>query len=231
MSKVGAFLEATRAPGRRSRGARGGGELHAAASGLQHTSGPREGEREFYYEVSGDAGAELKSEFLGTGNAGADGKLTLTLVLGADGLPKTLRVNATGTAAGLNDLGRRPDVGISEAELREFAIDRDVSAGKTVEFTAELDLRDRGLRDAALDVLRAGPGAGTAAAGLNLAREIGERAKIEYGVYDAGKREDTTNTDLVVVSLATEDSEQINTLTSLYRKPPGGVFERIDCLG
>lgn len=207
-----------------------GGELRAAAGGLQHTSGPREGEREFYYEVSGDAGAELKSELLGAGNAGVDGKLTLTLVLGADGRPQALRVNGTGTAAGLNDLGR-PDVGISEAELREFAIDRDVSAGKTIEFTGELDLRDRGLQDAALDILRAGPGAGTAAAGLNLAREIGERAKIEYGVYDAGKREDTTNTDLVVVSLATEDSEQVNTLSSLYRKPPGGVFERIDCIG
>lgn len=207
-----------------------GAKLRAAAGGLQFTSGPREGEREFYYEVSGDAGAELKSELLGAGNAGVDGKLTLTLVLGRDGLPLTLRVNGTGTAAGLNDLGR-PDIGISEADLREFAIDRDLSAGQTIEFSAELDLRDRGLQDAALGILRAGPSAGAAAAGLNLAREIGDRAKIEYGVYDASKRQDTTNTDLVVASLSTEDSEQVNTLRSLFRKPPGGVFERIDCNG
>lgn len=207
-----------------------GGRLRAAAGGLQYTAGPRAGEREFYYRVSGDAGAELKSELLGAGNAGLDGKLTLTLVLGADGLPKALRVNGTGTAAGLNDLGR-PDIGISAADLREFAIDRDLSAGRTIEFTGELDLRDRGLQDAALDILRAGPRAGTAAAGLNLAREIGERAKIEYGVYDASRRQDTTNTDLVVASLSTEDSEQVNTLRSLHRKPPGGIFERIDCTG
>ena len=207
----------------------GGGQLRAAAGGLQYTSGPREGEREFYYQVSGNAGAELKSELLGTGNAGASGKLTLTLVLAADGTPKTLRVNGTGTAAGLNDLGD-PNIGISEADLREFAIDRDVSAGKTIEFTGELDLRDRGLQDAALDILRAGPGADQAEAGLNLARELGNDAKIEYGVYDTTKREDTTNTDLVVASLTTEDSEQVNTLSSLHRKPPGGIFERIECL-
>jgi hypothetical protein len=57
-----------------------------------------------------------------------------------------------------------------------------------------------------------------------------DRAKVEYGVYDTTKREDTTNTDLVVASLTTEDTEQINTLTSLYRRPPGGTFEEIDCL-
>lgn len=209
-----------------------GGELRAAAGGLQFTGGPREGEREFYYEVTGDAGAELKSELLGAGNAGVDGKLVLTLVLGTDGLPKSLRVNGTGTAAGLNDLGRPGiGIGIGEADLHEFAIDRDLSAGKTVEFSAELDLRGSGLRDAALDVLRAGPRAGTAAAGVGLARAIGDRAKIEFGVYDTTEREDTTDTDLIVASLTTEDSVQVNTLASLYRKPPGGVLERIDCIG
>lgn len=207
----------------------GGGQLRAAVGGLQYTSGPRDGEREFYYEVSGDAGAELKSELLGSGNAGATGKLTLTLVLGTDGLPKALRVNGTGTAAGLNDLGD-PAIGLSEADLREFAIDRDLSSGKTIEFSGELDLRDRGLQDAALDILRAGPSAGVAQTGLDLARVISDEAKVEYGVYDASKREDTTNTDFIVASLTTEDSEQVNTLSSLYRKPPGGTFERIECM-
>lgn len=205
-----------------------GGELRAAAGGLQFTSGPREGEREFYYEVTGNAGAELKNELLGTGNAGATGKLTITLVLGTDGRPKTLRVNGTGTATGLNDLGN-PDIGVSEADLREFAIDRDLSSGQTIEFSGELDLRDRGLQDAALDILRAGPGADLPEAGLNLARVIGDNAKLEYGVYDTTKREDTTDTDLVVASLSTEDSEQINVLTSLFRKPAGGAFQRVDC--
>jgi hypothetical protein len=133
-----------------------GGQLRAAAGGLQYVSGPREAEREFYYQVSGSAGAELKSELLGAGNAGASGKLTITLVLASDGTPKTLRVNGTGTATGLNDLGD-PDIGLSEADLREFAIDRDVSSGHTIEFTGELDLRDPAVRDAALGILRAGP--------------------------------------------------------------------------
>lgn len=207
-----------------------GGELRAAAGGLQFTDGPRKGEREFYYQVSGKAGAELKSELLGAGNAGASGELTLTLVLGADGRPKTLRINGAGTAAGLNDLGD-PEVGISEADLREFAIDRDLSAGQTIEFSGELDLHERGLQDAALDILRADPGADRARTGIELARVIGDRAKVEYGVYDATRREDTINNDAIVASLSTEDSEQVNTLNALYRKPPGGSFQKIECLG
>lgn len=204
------------------------GELRAAAGGLLFTSGPREGEREYYYKISGRAGVELKSEMLGAGNAAVNGSMTVTLVIGADGLPKALRVNGTGTAAGLNDLGD-PSVGLSEADLREFAIDRDLSAGKTVEFTAELDLRNRDLSDAVFDILRAGPDADLPAAGLDLARILGDQAKIEYGIYDTSKREDTTNSGIVVASLKTEDTEQVNTLDALYRKPPGGTFQRIDC--
>lgn len=205
-----------------------GGELRAAAGGLQFTSGPREGEREFYYKISGKAGAELKSEVLGVGNAGASGELTVTLVLGADGLPKTLRVNGTGTATALNNLGD-PSIGLSEADLREFAIDRDLTEGKTVEFTAELDLRDPDIADGALDILRSGSVGDAAESGLNLARLLGDKAKVEYGIYDTTSREDTTNTGIIVASLTTEDSEQVNVLEALYRKAPGGTFQRVDC--
>ena len=205
-----------------------GGQFRAAAGGLQYTDGPRKGEREFYYKVSGSAGAELKTELLGAGNVGASGELTVTLVLDADGRPKTLRVNGVGTATGLNDLGD-PSIGVSEADLREFGIDRDVSSGKTVEFTGELDLRDPAVQDAALDILRAGPTGELPQAGLDLARVLTDRAQLEYALYDTTKREDTTKTDLIVANLSTEDTDQVDTLTSLYRKAPGGTFQKIDC--
>ena len=108
----------------------------------------------------------------------------MTLVLGADGRPKTLRVNGTGSATGLNDLGD-PGSALSEVDLREFAIDRDLSAGQDRSSSAPSSTcATPTCRAAALDVLRSGSIGEAGETGLDLARLLVDEAQIEYGVYD-----------------------------------------------
>lgn len=203
-----------------------GAALRAARGGLHFTSGDRKGETEFYFQVSGSAGAELKSALLGEANAGAAGTLTLTLVVGANGLPKALRVNGLGTATALNEIGS--ELGLSAEDLRELAVDSDRSEGKSVEFSADLALDGR-LGNAALDILRDTPRAGLGRTGADLAQLLLDNAAIEYGVYDATTRENTTGVNAVVASLTSENAVQVNVLDSLFRKAPGGSLQRIEC--
>jgi hypothetical protein len=204
------------------------GELRVAQGGRRFMSGEREGEIELYYEIEGSAGAELKSAILGEANAGASGEVIATLVIGADGRPKALRLNGTGTISGRNTL-TDSDIGLTDADLRELVIDSDTSSGMSVEFTGELDLTDEDTLAPVLDLLSTNPVAGARGA-AELIPRLASQADVQYGIYDSELQEDTTNTDLVVVSVSTEDTTQVDTLRTLYHKPPGSLsFEQVDC--
>jgi hypothetical protein len=61
---------------------------------------------------------------------------------------------------------------------------------------------------------------------------LAEGADVQYGIYDSELQEDTTDTNLVVVSVSTEDATQVDTLRTLYHKPPGSLnFEQVNCEG
>jgi hypothetical protein len=63
-----------------------------------------------------------------------------------------------------------------------------------------------------------------------LVPRLAEGADVQYGIYDSTLQEDTTDTNLVVVSVSTEDTTQVDTLRTLYRKPSGSLsFEQVDC--
>jgi hypothetical protein len=193
-------------------------------------SGEREGEIELYYKIEGSAGAELKRAILGEANAGASGELIATLVIGPDGRPKALRLNGTGTINGRNTL-TDTEMGLSGEDLRELLIDRDTSSGTSVEFTGELDLTDERNLEPVRELLSTNP-----VDGVNGARELvprlAEGADVQYGIYDSELKEDTTDTNLVVVSVSTEDTTQVDTLRTLYHKPPGSSnFEQVNCEG
>jgi hypothetical protein len=203
-------------------------DLRAALGGRRFTSGEREGEIELYYELEGEAGAELKRAILGEANVGASGELTATLVIGSDGLPKALRLNGTGTISGRNTL-TDTEMGLTEDDLRELAIDRDTASGTTVEFTGELDLRDERNLEPVMDLLSGNP-ADWPGGAAELVPRLAAGADVQYGIYDSELQEDTTDTNLVVVSVSTEDMSQVNTLRTLYHKPPGSFsFEQVNC--
>jgi hypothetical protein len=190
--------------------------------------GEREGELELYYEIEGSAGAELKSAILGEANAGASGELIATLVLGPDGRPRALRLNGTGTISGRNTLTDL-EIGLTEADLRELVVDRDTASGTTVEFTGELDLTDERNLAPVLDLLSPDPSEWARGA-AELVPRLAEGADVQYGIYDSELQEDTTNTDLVVVSVSTEDTTQVDTLRTLFHKPPGSrSFGQVNC--
>ena len=204
--------------------------LQAALGGRHFTDGEREGETELYYSVEGSAGAELRTAILGEGNAGASGELIVTLVLDESGRPTTLRVNATGTATALNELGQS-EVGLTNQDLGELLVDSDESSGRTVEFTAELDLTDEENLQPVLDLLSTNP-ADRLDGATDLIPQLARGADAQYGIYDTELREDTTDTNLVVASVSTEDTTQVNTLRSLHHKPSGSTtFEEVDCDG
>jgi hypothetical protein len=210
-------------------------DLQAAVGGRHFTSGDRAGQTELYYRIEGQAGAELKSSILGESNVGASGELVATLVLDENGRPIILRVNGVGTVTGRNELGQtdlaQTDLGLTEDDLRELAIDSDETSGRTVEFTGELDLTDEENLQPVLDLLSVNP-LDKLEGATNLVPQLAEGADVQYGIYDTEQSEDTTDTNLVVASLSTEDTEQVNTLRSLYRKPSGSTnFEQVDCDG
>lgn len=95
-----------------------------------------------------------------------------------------------------------------------------------MEFSAELPLKGE-VGSRALDVLRRGdiPGAGH-----ELGETIAREAKAEYSVFDTKLADETTTTDLVVVNFGTQNTDQVNVLDSLHRKPAGStVFQEVDC--
>jgi hypothetical protein len=208
----------------------GEAELRAAQGARRFMSGEREGEMEFYYEIEGSAGVELKRAILGEANAGASGELIATLVIGADGLPKALRLNGTGTISGRNTL-TDTEMGLTDADLRELLVDRDTASGLTVEFTGELDLRDERNLEPIFDLLSSNP-ADWSRGAAELVPRLAEGADAQYGIYDSEMQEDTTDTNLVVVSVSTEDTTQVDTLRTLYHKPPGSLsFDQVNCGG
>ncbi len=100
-----------------------------------------------------------------------------------------------------------------------------------MEFTGELDLTDEENLQPVLDLLSVNP-LDKLEGATNLVPQLAEGADVQYGIYDSEQSEDTTDTNLVVASLSTEDTEQVNTLRSLYRKPSGSTnFEEVDCDG
>jgi hypothetical protein len=205
-------------------------DLRVAEGARRFMSGEREGEIELYYKIEGSAGAELKRAILGEANAGASGELIATLVIGPDGRPKALRLNGTGTINGRNTL-TDTEMGLTGEDLRELLIDRDTSSGTSVEFTGELDLTDERNLEPVRELLSTNP-----VDWVNGARELvprlAEGADVQYGIYDSELQEDTTDTNLVVVSVSTEDTTQVDTLRTLYHKPPGSSnFEQVNCEG
>jgi hypothetical protein len=205
-------------------------DLRVAQGARRFMSGEREGEIEFYYEIEGAAGVELKSAILGEANAGASGELIATLVIGPDGRPRALRLHGTGTISGRNTL-TDSEIGLTDEDLREVLVDRDTSSGMSVEFTGELDLRDEENLAPVLDLLSTNPTDWARAAG-ELVPRLAEGADVQYGIYDSELQEDTTDTNLVVVSVSTEDTTQVDTLRTLYHKPSGSLsFDEVDCGG
>jgi hypothetical protein len=206
----------------------GDADLRAALGARRFMSGEREGEIELYYRIEGSAGVELKSAILGEANAGASGEVIATLVLGPDGRPKALRLNGTGTISGRNTLADS-EIGLTSEDLRELIIDRDTSSGTTVEFTGELDLTDERNLAPVLELLNPNP-VDQVRGAAGLVPRLAEGADVQYGIYDSALQEDTTDTNLVVVSVSTEDTTQVDTLRTLYRKPSGSLsFEQVDC--
>lgn len=203
-------------------------ELIQAGGVRTFTDGDREGETELYYRIEGSVSGELEDAFLGTLGGSADGEITATVVMGADGVPATLRLNATGTLTGEEDLGADGTV-LSGGDLSETLADTDTDEGKTYEVVAELDLSDPDNLLRAAQLLSVDPA--TKADGLDgLVDAYRDDAEVRFATYDTSRETTSSGVDIFVAGIEGESSEEANTLESLYVKPPGSTgFEKTRC--
>jgi hypothetical protein len=197
-------------------------ELEAAGGARIFTRGERQGELEVYYRITGSLQAELEDSLLGTANAGATGEVTATVLIGADGRPRTLRLNATGTLTGDLDLGGS-DL-ISGGDVGELLADRDSREGQSYEVVTELDLSDPTNLIAATGLLG---GSGGAQALIDVLRDD---AEIRVGVYDHSSEATSSGIDVVVANVGGSRTDERNVLRSLYVKPRGSLgFVKTPC--
>jgi hypothetical protein len=202
-------------------------ELRAAGGARVFTDGDREGETELYYTIEGSVSGELEDAFLGTLGGAAEGDVTATVVIGADGRPQTLRVNATGTLTGEENLGAGELT--SGGDISEMLSDSDSAAGKTYEVVAELDISDPDNLLRAGQLLSTDPSAQMDGVD-GLIDAYRDDAEIRVATYDTESESTSSGIDVVVANIGGESTEERNTLESLYIKPRGSTgFTKTPC--
>jgi hypothetical protein len=203
------------------------GELKVAGGARVFTDGDREGETELYYLLEGSAQGELEDSFLGTLNGGARGQVTATVTIGADGRPKTLTLNATGTLTGEENLGGGELT--SGGDISELLADRDSLEGKTYEVVAEVDLSDPSNLLQAGRLLSTSPSDQLSGAN-GLVDVLRDDAEIRVATYDTTIESTQSGIDVVVANVGGSRTDQQNTLESLYVKPRGSLnFTKTPC--
>lgn len=198
------------------------GEVRLAQGGRVFTDGEREGESEFYYSLDASVEGQFEDSFLGELEGAAEGNVTVTVVVGADGLPKTLRVNATGTLTGAENIDPGAGPERSELDTSELLADSDTGEGNAYEIVAELDLEDPDNLARAAQLLNPNPA--TVVDGADgVIDTFRDDAEIRVATYGADTESTSSGIDVVVASVEGESEEQRNTLESLYVKPEGSL--------
>ncbi len=211
------------------------GLLEAAGVVKVTTSGANKGDVEFSVEVSGNADASLTDAVFGVGAAGrVDAKFTATVTLDAQNgyRPDHLILKGTANAMGGATFAVEPkgnDLKAIAKELEKLSFSSSETAGKGVEFTADLDLKDPANRNAALGALLSG---GNPAAVAGLIGRLNSDGTLSVDTYDITR----SNTEGEVkvglgVGLGAGGSSTSTNESGRHGwvRPPGGTFEPRVC--
>jgi hypothetical protein len=204
----------------------------AAGAKIFH-EGERSGEVELYYSLEGDVGGNLTAGLLGP-NVEGDASVVATLVLDANGEPKTLKL--TGTAGFTGALGVDQEIeGLDAAQLHRLLEEASLSAtageGTAIEAGAELDLTDPANRDVALRLLTPNV-VSQAAAVPDLIDRLESDGRLTLDLFNVSKDEAEGEVKIGLGvgggaggSHTTED----RTATGSYVREPGGTFQQRAC--
>jgi hypothetical protein len=212
-------------------------EVEASAQGAAGVKviheGERAGEVELYYSLEGEAGGSLTAGLLGP-NIDGEASVVATLVLDANGEPKTLKLSGTASYTGALGLDGEVD-GKDAAQIHELLEEASLSAnsgeGSAVQAGAELDLSDPVNRDIALRLLT--PSRGTQAAAIpDLIERLESDGLLTLDFFDVSR--DETDGE-VKIGLGVgggagggQESEE-QTATGSYVREPGGRFQERVC--
>ena len=202
------------------------------------TSGPDAGDVELHFNLSAEAAADLGILALGPG-IGGEATFTATLLLDNTGentfSPEKLTLTGTagynGSPINATQLLNQQDVASLSTALESASVSSSEGSGQQVEFSAELDLRDRANLDATLAMLDPDP-VDRAFAAAELVRRIDQDGKLTFQVYD------TTASDAGVEVAAGigvgggvggETSSDMQDLADAYVREPGGNWQPRNC--
>lgn len=195
--------------------------------------GERAGEFELYYSLEGEVGGSLTAGLLGP-NISGEASVVATLVVGADGEPKTLKLSTTAGytgALGLDETIEGADAAAVHELLEEVSLSGTAGEGQAIEAGAELDLSDPANRAAALRVLTPGPGQ---AAGLpGLLERIAADGTLTLDLFEV--RKDETEGEIKIGvgvggGAGGGSSSEDKTASGSFVREPGGSFQERGCL-
>jgi hypothetical protein len=214
------------------------GAIEGAGGVKVYTSGKDAGDVELHFNLDAEAAADLGILALGPG-IGGEATFTATMLLDNTG-PNTFRpekLTLTGTAGyngspiNATQLLNQQDVASLSSALESASVSSSEGTGQQVEFSAELDLRNRTNLEATLAMLNPSPVNRAIAAG-NLVRRIDADGKLTFQVYDTS----ATDAGLELAAGigvggggAVDTSTDAQDLADAYVREPGGDWQARNC--
>jgi hypothetical protein len=210
-------------------------EVAASAEGAAGAKviheGERAGEVELYFSLEGEVGGNLTAGLLGP-NVQGESSVVATLVVDANGEPKSLKL--TGAAGYTGALGLDQEIdGKSATEIHELLEEASLSAtageGMAIEASAELDLTDPANREVALRLLTPGS---QATAVPDLLDRLATDARLTLDLFNVSK--DETEGEIKVGlgiggGAGGGQTSEDKTATGSYVREPGGSFQEREC--
>ena len=215
-------------------------ELAAAGAGGAKliTSGDDAGDVELHFNLSAEAAADLGILALGPG-IGGKASVTATLLLEhtEDDFLRPRKLTVTGTAGyngsplNATQLLNTEDLASLTSALESSAIRSSEGSGQQVEFSAELDLRDRENLEATVAMLDPRP-VNRALAAADLVQRFDEDGKLTFQVYDTSATENGVEVAAGVGvggGVGGETSSDSQDLADAYVREPGGTWQPRSC--
>jgi hypothetical protein len=209
------------------------GALGGAAGAKVVHEGERAGEVELYYSPEGEVGGALTAGLLGA-NVEGSSSVVATLVLDANGEPKTLELTAaagyTG-ALGLDGEIEGKDAARVHRLLEEASLSSTAGEGTAIEAGAELDLTDPANRAVAMQLMTPNPRSQVAAV-PDLIDRLESDGRLTLDLFSISK--DETKGELKIGfgvggGAGGGQTSEDRSATGSYVREPGGVFEERGC--
>ena len=202
------------------------------------TSGDEAGDVELHFNLTAEAAADLGILALGPG-IGGEASVTATLLLEhtEDDFLRPRKLTVTGTAGyngsplNATQLLNTEDLASLTTALESSAVRSSEGSGQQVEFSAELDLRDRENLEAAVAMLDPRP-VNRARAAADLVQRFDEDGKLTFQVYDTTATENGVEVAAGVGvggGVGGETSSGSQDLADAYVREPGGTWQPRSC--